>query len=158
MYIHIHLLPRFKNTWNYIFTQKLSSLRVEETLYVVILSYNYRFTYSSKTYFKLNCIPLQDRQIKQEEDNWHTFHIIFFLVSSVLVKIILTAHMASNTLGLQSTYTNLVVFVRNMTERNFPFFCTSAYLRCLRSKLAYYKNIWKSKVSNFRGQSNIQYL
>jgi hypothetical protein len=35
-------------------------------------------------------------------DSWHTFHIIIFRIFSVLVKLNVTARMASNTLGLQS--------------------------------------------------------
>jgi hypothetical protein len=36
------------------------------------------------------------------ENSWHIFHVIIFHIFSVLVKLNVTARMASNTLGLQS--------------------------------------------------------
>jgi hypothetical protein len=48
----------------------------------------------------LNVETLYDRKIKEERDNWHTFHIIIFQVFSILVKINLTADIASNIVGL----------------------------------------------------------
>jgi hypothetical protein len=91
----------------YIHSQKLLSLRsAEETSYVVILSYNYRFKYSSKNYFKLKDIPLQDRKIRGEGNIWHTFHFIVFNIFFVLARKNLTAHVASSNLGLQSDLHN----------------------------------------------------
>jgi hypothetical protein len=41
-------------------------------------------------------------EIGDRGDSWHTFHFIIFHIFSVIVKLNVTARMASNTLGLQS--------------------------------------------------------
>jgi hypothetical protein len=100
-YMHIHLVPSFNVPWRNNFTPEFALVRrAEKTFYVTILSYNYRFQFSWKNYFNLNGIPLPERQIKEEENSWHTFHIIIFPIFSVLAEMNITAHVASNNFGL----------------------------------------------------------
>jgi hypothetical protein len=70
-------------------------------LYVIILSYNYRFQFSCKNYFQLNDIPLPEMQINSEGDSGYTFHVIIFHIFSVLAKMNMTAYVASNNFGLK---------------------------------------------------------